>query len=97
MSDNLDWLTDIIMTRLRTSDGLDLDWIQDNVPGNGQVVVDKILTGASLGLDLGLASRDVSPEKKNSLGTLRLVDPDGFLFSNSIISSIFVELGVADE
>ena len=96
-NDNLDWLTDIIMTRLRTSDGLDLDWIQDNVPGDGQVVVDKILTGASLGLDLGLASRDVSPEKKNSLGTLRLVDPDGFLFSNSIISSIFVELGVADE
>lgn len=87
----LDWLTDVIMTRLRTSDGLDLDWIKDNVP-NGDVVVEQILTGASLGLELGLAARHI--HKKKSLGTLRLADPDGFLFSNSIISSIFVELGV---
>jgi hypothetical protein len=28
---------------------------------------------------------------------LRLVDPKGFLFSNYIISSIFVELGVEDD
>jgi oxygen-independent coproporphyrinogen-3 oxidase len=87
----LDWLTDVIMTRLRTSDGLDLDWIKDNAP-NGDVVVEQILTGASLGLELGLAARHI--HKKKSLGTLRLADPDGFLFSNSIISSIFVELGV---
>lgn len=87
-----DLLTDIIMTRLRTSDGLDLDWIKDNLP-DGAPIVKKIMDGASLGLDLGLAEH-IESESERSLGTLKLVDPDGFLFSNSIISSIFVELGV---
>lgn len=89
---DLDLLTDIVMTRLRTSDGLDLDWFRDNVP-DGEAVVEKIMKGARLGLDLGLAEHNQS-ELETSMGTLRLVDPDGFLFSNSIISSIFVELGV---
>ena len=91
-----DFLTDIIMTRLRTSEGLDLDWIKENVPG-GEVVVEKVVAGAKLGLDLGLATHTCRRQSKPSnLGTLRLVEPDGFLFSNSIISSIFVELGVDD-
>lgn len=88
---DLDSLTDIIMTRLRTSDGLDLDWIRDNVPG-GQEVVKMIMKGAGMALDLGLAEH-VRSDRDGILGTLRLVDPSGFLFSNSIISSIFVELG----
>jgi oxygen-independent coproporphyrinogen-3 oxidase len=88
---DLDSLTDIVMTRLRTSDGLDLDWIRDHVP-DGQDVVARIMRGASLGLDLGLA-KHVRSESDGILGSLRLVDPGGFLFSNSIISSIFVELG----
>ena len=94
-SDDIDFdlLTDIIMTRLRTSDGLDLDWIMENVT-DGQEVVEKIMKGALLGLDLGLAE-NVELES-GGLGSLRLVDPVGFLFSNSIISSIFVELGIDD-
>jgi len=90
---DLDLLTDIIMTRLRTSEGLDLDWIRDNVR-DGEKVVEKVLQGAQLGLDLGLSKHTVS--ENGGMGTLRLVDPDGFLFSNSIISSIFVELGDDD-
>ena len=89
---DLDSLTDIIMTRLRTSDGLDLDWIRDNVPG-GQDVVEMIMKGAGMALDLGLAEHVRSESDGGILGSLRLVDPSGFLFSNSIISSIFVELG----
>jgi oxygen-independent coproporphyrinogen-3 oxidase len=89
---DLDSLTDIIMTRLRTSDGLDLDWIRDNVPG-GQDVVEMIMKGAGMALDLGLAEHVRSERDGGILGSLRLVDPSGFLFSNSIISSIFVELG----
>lgn len=88
---DLDSLTDIVMTRLRTSDGLDLDWIRDHVP-DGQDVVAMIMKGASLGLDLGLAEH-VRSNSDGTLGSLRLVDPGGFLFSNSIISSIFLELG----
>lgn len=86
-----DMLTDIIMTRLRTSEGLDLDWIREHVP-NGANVVEKILKGSQLGLDMNLADHTRSKSSSSSEGTLRLVDPDGFLFSNSIISSIFVEL-----
>jgi oxygen-independent coproporphyrinogen-3 oxidase len=88
---DLDSLTDIVMTRLRTSDGLDLDWIRDHVP-DGQDAVEMIMKGASLGLELGLAEH-VRSDSDGILGSLRLVDPGGFLFSNSIISSIFVELG----
>lgn len=34
----------------------------------------------------------VSGSRGEGLGTLRLSDPDGFLFSNSVISSVFCEL-----
>jgi oxygen-independent coproporphyrinogen-3 oxidase len=86
----LDRLTDIVMTRLRTSDGLDLDFVEQEY---GQAKLDCILHGAQLGLDLGLAHQLLSKDP-DKLGMLRLKDPEGFLFSNSIISSIFVELGV---
>jgi oxygen-independent coproporphyrinogen-3 oxidase len=76
-----DYLLDVILTRLRTKEGLDLDWIEVNV---GSEQVKNILRGAELGLELNLA------ERKQSF--LRLKDPEGFLFSNSIISSIFSEL-----
>ena len=62
-------------------DGLDLDWLR-NV--HGQNTVHAVLKGAQLALDLGLATMD------NRI--LSLNDPQGFLFSNSILSSIFVEL-----
>lgn len=81
-----DYLSDVIMTRLRTSDGLDLDWVCQNSSGDK---LKAILQGANLALELGLAER---VRTGSGHGTLRLVDPDGFLYSNSIISSIFAEL-----
>jgi hypothetical protein len=38
---------------------------------------------------MNLAKRDIADDGRDFL---RLQDPDGFLFSNSIISQIFVEL-----
>jgi coproporphyrinogen III oxidase-like Fe-S oxidoreductase len=79
-------LTDIVLKRLRTSDGLDLFAIRDRF---GKQYCDAVLRGADLALCLKLATHDVTT------GILRLSDPDGFLFSNSIISSVFVELEAA--
>lgn len=80
---NLDRLMDKILKRLRTAEGLLLDWVQEEFGGD---YVDAILRGAQLALDLNLAFID------NTTNTLRLVDPKGFLYSNSIISSIFAEM-----
>ena len=97
--DSLERLSDIVMKRLRTSDGLDLNWVQENI---GYDAVRSILKGASLGLDLGLA--EIVPKEFEATHTttsvertLRLVDPGGLLYSNYIISEIFMELGVADD
>jgi coproporphyrinogen III oxidase-like Fe-S oxidoreductase len=76
-------LTDLVMKRLRTSDGLDLNGVKDRF---GDDVVSSILEGGKLGLELGLA------EHCDETNILRLKDPDGLLFSNYIISSIFAEL-----
>ena len=91
--DKDDFLTDVILKRLRTSDGLDLNWVELNY---GEGCVNAITKGASLGLELGL----MTCEEESSTGTisqktLRLVDPGGFLYSNNLISNIFVELGEA--
>jgi len=77
----LDFLMDYVLKRLRTSEGLALDWIQERF---GDEYRDAILKGAELGIELNLARVESC--------TLRLKDPNGFLYSNSIISSIFVEL-----
>ena len=100
--DDDDLLTEIVMKQLRTSDGLDL-----NVIGNrfGLTAVDAILRGAQLGLELGLVNyrqrklpeNDHSSSNNDKNGILYLVDPDGFLYSNTIISSIFYELEKATE
>eukprot|EP00934_Nitzschia_sp_Nitz4_P005401 Nitzschia sp. Nitz4//scaffold27_size158506//135998//137458//NITZ4_002622-RA/size158506-processed-gene-0.90-mRNA-1//-1//CDS//3329545554//5391//frame0 len=90
-----DILTDIILKRLRTSDGLDLQWVGKTF---GTLTVQKILHGASLGLELDLAERITIPSsnritQQTNSDILRLTDPIGFLFSNNVISSIFAELG----
>jgi coproporphyrinogen III oxidase-like Fe-S oxidoreductase len=87
--DDGDFLTDVIMTKLRTLQGLDLNWIRHTDVG-GEAKADAILRGAELALDMGLAEREQNDDK--SYDYLRLQDPDGFLFSNNIISQIFVEL-----
>ncbi|KAG7346061.1 oxygen-independent coproporphyrinogen III oxidase [Nitzschia inconspicua] len=82
-----DFLPDLLLKRLRTSDGLDLGWVEQQY---GDDVVKGVLKGAQLGLELELATL-------TEAHVLRLQDPDGFLYSNFIISSIFAELGLADD
>ena len=84
-----DYLTDVIMTKLRTREGLDLNWVRQADIG-GEAKADAVLRGAELALDMDLAERERNDDK--SYDYLRLQDPDGFLFSNNIISQIFVEL-----
>lgn len=81
-----DRLTDTIMKRLRTADGLDLQWIEKEY---GKNIKEQTIKGAQLGLDLGMATI----RRTNDAENLRLTDPDGFLYSNYIISSIFSQLG----
>jgi len=100
--DDDDGLLDIVMTRLRTSEGLDLDWVAGrNEYGTSHV--EAILRGFGLALELGLGARedddddaDRRPRERNRHGRIRLNDPKGFLFSNNIISNIFVELSEMD-
>ena len=84
-----DQLLDIVMTRLRTSDGLDLDWIANN-EGYDETHVRAILEGFKLALELDLGTITRSRDRKH--GIIQLRDPNGFLFSNNIISNIFLEL-----
>ena len=65
--DDNDFLSDLLLKRLRTIDGLDLSWLEAN---HGSDTVDKVLEGAKLGLDLGLAEHTEG-------NILRLKDPDG--------------------
>ena len=77
-----DALLDIIMTRLRTSDGLDLEWVAKEY---GDSYVKAIMKGLRY-------FEEETDLIKVSPGNIKLTDPDGFLFSNNIISNIFVEL-----
>jgi coproporphyrinogen III oxidase-like Fe-S oxidoreductase len=81
----LDELESLVMKRLRTSDGLSLKYIETRY---GAVFVDAIQKGIQLGCMFNMVSID-------DIDTVRLTDPKGFLFSNSIISSIFFELHAA--
>ncbi len=62
-----DFLSDLLLKRLRTIDGLDLRWLEINY---GSEIVEKVLEGAKLGLDLELAEH-IDDE------ILRLKDPEG--------------------
>ena len=84
-----DFLTDVIMTKLRTKEGLDLNWVRTD-PVGGEAKADAVLRGADLALEMDLAIREHTSDHGHDY--LRLTDPDGFLFSNNIISQIFVEL-----
>ena len=89
-----DKLLDIVMTRLRTIEGLDLDWISKHYTASH---VHAIQNGFDLAidLDLGVSDDNISPDKK--YGSIRLKDPKGFLFSNNIISNVFLELSEMDD
>ena len=103
--DDIDNLLDIVMTRLRTSQGLDLDWIVKHEKYDISHV-EAILRGFDLAIELGLGVKDdvsitsmgtdTDDGKQQRYGSIRLTDSKGFLFSNNIISNIFLELSELD-
>ena len=97
METPLDRAQRVVLTRLRTRDGLDLHWVRDTF---GPECVAAILDGASLALDLGLAELtggDAAQEESTSRSILRLIDPDGFLVSNAVLAGIFASLDAPDD
>jgi hypothetical protein len=88
---DLDAVESVVLKRLRTREGLDL--VRDVELRFGRGAVDAILRGSRPGLELGLVVLDEDGSAGGgSFSNLRLSVPDGFLLSNSILSSIFVEL-----
>ena len=97
---------DIVLKRLRTVDGLSLQYVQEHY---GTLYVNAIVRGVQdllqnpQGPDLIAMSRlndDDSDTTRMDQGEdriLRLVDPMGFLYSNTIISNIFYELSKTND
>ena len=77
----LSQLQDVVLKRLRTREGLDLNWVQHQY---GEMYKQAILKGANL--------KELPELVVYEPPFLRLVDSKGFLFSNSLISSVFVAL-----
>lgn len=88
---DLEMMMDIVLKRLRTSEGISIQWIRDQFIGDdskdlGDAYIDAIMKGTQLGLDLKLVVFDEQHDR------LYLTEPDGFLLSNTIISNIFVHM-----
>lgn len=83
----LDIATDLVLKRLRTSEGMSLQQFEQRFGG---VALEAIRTGSALAEELGMAVIE-----RNDI--LRLTDPEGFLYSNTILSTILVELERAME
>lgn len=82
-----DRLLEILMLGLRLADGIDLQWLEQEF---GAAVVQQVVTclqpyGRS-GWVAGLEPQN-TPNRR-----LRLTDPDGFLFSNTILAKLFETL-----
>lgn len=77
-----DALEDELLTGLRTSAGIDLKRIHDVYGSEYERAVRR---GAREAVDLGLAVVEGD--------VLKLTDPDGFLFSNYALASVFAEVG----
>eukprot|EP00890_Picochlorum_soloecismus_P002181 jgi/Picsp_1/2964/NSC_01188-R1_oxygen-independent coproporphyrinogen iii oxidase len=80
-----DILTDHIMLQLRKSDGLRLSRIRDCYM-HGDIIAQRILNSLDVRLEQGTVSYD-----KNS-DIVKLIDPQGFLLSNDIISDVFAAI-----
>lgn len=79
----LDRLLDVIMLSLRTSDGLDLSAVERSF---GVEVSTRIRLAAATFEEQQLV---LTARSYEGAECIRLVDPEGFLLSNDIISSIF--------
>lgn len=75
-------LLDFVMLSLRTADGLDMNHLRS---AYGEDIADKVAKASSQYLQTGIM------REKDSW--LRLSDPEGFLLSNDVISSIFAVIG----
>ena len=80
-----DALEDELLTSLRTAAGIDLARVCDVYGSEYERAVRR---GAQEAIDLGLAVIEGE--------VLRLTDPDGFLFSNYALASVFAEVGEVD-
>ena len=88
---------DIVLKRLRTADGLSLQHIQEQY---GNIYVDAIRKGVQdvlkndpkHNLITIQHTTNTTMNKYCDDRILRLVDPMGFIYSNTIISNIFYEL-----
>ena len=83
--DGADALEDELLTSLRTAAGIDLARVCDVYGSEYERAVRR---GAQEAIDLGLAVIEGE--------VLRLTDPDGFLFSNYALASVFAEVGEVD-
>ena len=81
MEDADERLLDMVMLRLRLSDGLDFRVVADCF---GEEKVSSIRSALRPHIDKGLV------EERGSC--IRLTDPEGFLMSNDIISDVFAAL-----
>ena len=91
-------IMDIVLKRLRTIDGLSLQYIKDQY---GSMYVNAIVTGIQdvwkndpqrKLITITRYGVGVVGDDEYDQAFLRLVDPMGFLYSNTIISNIFYEL-----
>ena len=83
---DLEYLLQVVLKRLRTKEGLDLEWLEGRF---GSSVLAQVLQGVETSLEAGLALVEGRQ--------LRLTDPAGFLLSNTVIANIFAEVGGAED
>jgi oxygen-independent coproporphyrinogen-3 oxidase len=84
----MDLLTDIVMLRLRTADGLDVGEVGARFGAAAAAAVDRALAAAA---DAGRAVvRDAAAGSPGRVW--RLTDPVGFVVSNAVIADVFAAL-----
>lgn len=81
-------MLDRIMLALRTADGLDLTALGE---AYGVAVVEKVVAGTREFTGQGLVELRRHGCSDRSVSHMRLTDPQGFLVSNDVISSIFAQ------
>ena len=84
-------MLDEIMLALRTADGLDLGRLRARHGALGSSGADKVLRAAKALAGRGLVHVLRRPPPECGASYVRLADPEGFLLSNDVISSIFAE------